>query len=300
MLWASRRESIKRSVTRLPVTRGLVARFVPGEHIEDAVRAVRELRAQRLSVSLDHLGEDTRDPATAADAVRVYQQLIARLADEGLTQSAEVSVKLSAVGQTLDGAMALDHAAALCETARGAGTTVTIDMEDHTTTDATLRTVMRLRADYPETGAVIQASLHRSVDDCRALAYDGSRIRICKGAYQEPASVAWQNRHEIRSAYLRCLRVLVDGGAYPMVATHDPRLIDAAQRMFAALQRNGTAHEFQMLYGIRRDEQRRLAEEHELVRVYVPFGTQWYGYLMRRMAERPANLALVLRALSSG
>lgn len=300
MLWASRRQSIKRAVMAAPVTSGLVRRFVAGEAVSDAVAVTRTLSARGLQVTLDHLGEDTRDAAAARNAVNVYRTLITRLDEEGLTPAAEVSLKLSAVGQALDESMSFEHAASVCETARAARTTVTIDMEDHTTTDATLRVVQRLRQDYPSTGVVIQASLHRTPDDSLALSHPGSRVRLCKGAYQEPAAVAWQSRAEVRSAFLRCLRVLLDGGAYPMVATHDPRLVEASRRMIATRGSEGSGHELQFLYGIRTDEQMRLAAAGERVRIYVPFGTQWYGYLMRRMAERPANLALVLRAVSGG
>ncbi|MBV8527869.1 MAG: proline dehydrogenase family protein [Candidatus Dormibacteraeota bacterium] len=298
ILWASRRSVIKQAITRAPLTRELVRRFVPGEDVESCVAAARELRARGLQSSLVHLGEDTHDTAAARAAVDAYRALIVRIADEGLSDVAEVAFKLSALGQALDESMAFDYAAAVCEAARGAGIDVTVDMEDHTTTDSTLRIVRRLRADYPDTGAVLQASLHRSPEDCEALAHPGSRIRLCKGAYQEPPNVAWQTRGEVRSAYLRCLEILARGGAYPMVATHDAMLISAARQVLPAVS-DGNPHEFQMLYGIRPDEQRRLAGSGERVRVYVPYGTQWYGYLMRRMAERPANLSLVARALFS-
>jgi proline dehydrogenase len=173
---------------------------------------------------------------------------------------------------------------------------VTIDMEDHTTTDSTLGIGIRLRAEHPSTGLVVQASLRRSEADCRVLAHPGSRIRLCKGAYQETAARAWQRRNDVRAAYLRCLRILLAGGATPLLATHDPALIDACHRLIAV--RGGPAHEHQMLFGIRVDEQVRLVTAGEEVRIYVPFGERWYPYLMRRMAERPANLALVLRALA--
>ena len=298
ILWASRRPAIKQAIIRAPVTRGLVRRFVPGEDLARGIEAARDLRARGLLSTLVHLGEDTRDMNAARAAVDVYQVLIERIAASGLSDVAEVSVKLSALGQALDESMAFDHAAAVCEAARAAGTTVTVDMEDHTTTDSTLRIMHQLRADFPATGAVMQASLHRTLEDCRALAYPGSRVRLCKGAYQEPAVIAWQTRSEVRSAYLRCLEILADGSAYTMVATHDPLLIGAAQRVLPAVS-DGNPHEFQMLYGIRPDEQRRLLSDGERVRVYVPYGNQWYGYLMRRMAERPANLALMVRALFS-
>ena len=269
------------------------------EGIEDALRVTRELTAGGLHVSLDHLGEDTLDEATARAAVDAYRSLARRLAEEGLAAQSEMSVKLSAVGQALDESMALDNARLICDAARVAGTSVTIDMEDHATTDSTLRLVGVLRNDFPTTGAVLQASLRRTEDDCRVLGVPGSRVRLCKGAYQEPPSIAWQRPEDIRSAYVRCLESLITGGALPMTATHDPKLIDATGRLVGALGGQGFRHQYQMLCGMRPEEQQRLAAAGETVRVYVPFGVQWYGYLMRRMAERPANTALFLRALMS-
>jgi proline dehydrogenase len=208
-------------------------------------------------------------------------------------------VKLSAVGQALDESLALDNARVICAAAQAAGSSVTIDMEDHTTTDSTLRVVGLLRRDFPSTGAVLQASLHRTEGDCRVLGVPGSRVRLCKGAYQEPSALAWQRPDDVRAAYLRCLSTLIAGGALPMAATHDPKLVDATGRLVRNIGGPGFKHEYQMLFGIRPDEQRRLVAAGATVRVYVPFGVQWYGYLMRRMAERPANTALFLRALMS-
>jgi proline dehydrogenase len=298
-MWASRRRQIKRAVTSAPVTRDVVRRFVAGETIEEALVVTRTLNSEGLQVSLDHLGEDTLDTATARAAVDAYCLLAARLADEGLAATAEMSVKLSAVGQALDESLALDNARLICDAARAAGSSVTIDMEDHTTTDSTLRVVGLLRQDFPSTGAVLQASLHRTEDDCRALGVPGSRVRLCKGAYQEPSSLAWQRPDDIRGAYVRCLATLIAGNALPMAATHDPKLVQATGRLVSDIGGPAFQHEYQMLFGIRPDEQRRLAAAGETVRVYVPFGVQWYGYLMRRMAERPANTALFLRALMS-
>jgi proline dehydrogenase len=213
-----------------------------------------------------------------------------------------VSVKLSAIGQALgaDGErIALEHARTICQAARNAGTTVTLDMEDHTTTDSTLGILHELRQDFPETGAVIQAYLHRTEADCRDLAYAGSRVRLCKGAYKEPESVAYQDKREVRRSYVRCLKVLMSGPGYPMVASHDPRLIEIAGFLADRFKRAPDSYEYQMLYGIRPDEQRRLAAAGHQVRVYVPYGDQWYGYLMRRLAERPANVAFFARSLVS-
>jgi proline dehydrogenase len=204
------------------------------------------------------------------------------------------------VGQALpeDGEkIALEHARTICAKARGVGATVTLDMEDHTTTDSTLEILRQLRLDFPETGAVLQAYLHRTEADCRDLAYAGSRVRLCKGAYDEPPGVAYQRRIDVNRSYVRCMNVLLHGGGYPMFATHDPQLIDVISRRAEALGKS--TFEFQMLYGVRPDEQRRMVAVGHTVRVYLPYGSEWYGYLMRRLAERPANLAFFARALLS-
>jgi proline dehydrogenase len=213
-----------------------------------------------------------------------------------------VSVKLSAVGQALPGdgeKIALEHARTICHAARNAGTTVTLDMEDHTTTDSTLAILRELRTDFPWVGAVLQSYLRRTEADCRDLSNAGSRVRLCKGAYAEPESVAFAEPHEVDRSYVRCLKVLMAGQGYPMVATHDPRLVEIAGVLALRNEREPGAYEYQMLYGVRPDEQRRLAATGEKVRVYVPYGTEWYAYLMRRLAERPANMAFFLRSLVS-
>jgi proline dehydrogenase len=299
ILAAARNGRVKKVVAGAPVSRGVVRRFVAGEGVDDAVRATRELLDAGLVVSLDHLGEDTLDAGQADTTVKAYLVLLQQLAEAGLSQGgrAEVSVKLTAVGQAIDEQLALDNARRICDAARSAGTTVTLDMEDHTTTDSTLRVLAALRQEFPDTGAVVQAYLKRTVDDCRALAVVGSRVRLCKGAYKEPEDVAYQSTADVDAAYVRCLEILLAGDGYPMVATHDPRMVAAAARL-AATRPAGT-YEYQMLYGIRPEEQRRLAAAGETVRVYVPYGDEWYGYLMRRLAERPANLVFFLRALAS-
>jgi proline dehydrogenase len=298
ILAASRNRKVERFVAGAPVSRNVVRRFVAGESVEDAVRASAALVGRGLTVSLDHLGEDTTDEGQADATVKAYLVLLERLSEAGLTAGGrtEVSVKLSAVGQTISDELAEQGARTICEAAGAAGTTVTLDMEDHTTTDRTLATLRRLRRDFPTTGAVVQAYLHRTEDDCRELAAAGSRVRLCKGAYKEPASVAFQSPQEVDASYVRCLEVLMRGEGYPMVATHDPALI-ARTLELAPEHRSG--FEFQMLYGIRPLEQERLAAAGHTVRVYVPYGDEWYGYLMRRLAERPANLVFFLRALAS-
>jgi proline dehydrogenase len=298
LLLASRSRGTRKLVESTPLTRPVVERFVAGDDVDAAIRATAEVLADGRLVTLDHLGEDTVEESQANDTVEAYLTLLARLESHGLTRGAEVSVKLSAVGQSLaiDGEkIALENARRICSAAAVVGTTVTLDMEDHTTTDSTLSILRELRVDFPWVGAVLQAYLRRTEQDCRDLAYSGSRVRLCKGAYQEPASVAYQDKHDVDLSYVRCLKVLMEGQGYPMVASHDPRLIAIAADLATA--RSKDSYEFQMLYGIRPEEQRRIAAEGNRMRVYVPYGDEWYGYFMRRLAERPANVAFFVRSL---
>ena len=302
LLSMSRSHRIRHVVETAPVSRSVVARFVAGAGTEQAVAATRELIGSGLLVSLDRLGEDTVELGQATATRDAYLQLLEQLDDQGLTAGAEVSVKLSAVGQALPGdgeKVALDNARAICEAARSAGTTVTLDMEDHTTTDSTLGILRELRTDFPSTGAVLQAYLRRTEADCRDLAHAGSRVRLCKGAYKEPESVAFQGKHDVDTAYVRALKILMAGDGYPMLATHDPRLVAITADLARRHRRPKDSFEFQMLYGIRPHEQERLAADGHRVRVYLPYGDEWYGYLVRRMAERPANLAFFLRAVAT-
>jgi proline dehydrogenase len=302
LLMLARSGRVKRIVTRLPVSSGIVNRYVPGEATGQAVEATRELVDAGIDATLDFLGEDTLDEAQAEATVAAYLDLLDQLAVAGLAHHAEVSVKLSAIGQSLPGTgpkLATENARRICRAARHVGTTVTLDAEDHTTTDSTLAALRELRKDFPETGAVVQAYLHRTEQDCRALAHEGSRVRLCKGAYNEPEEVAYQDRHDVDKSYVRCLKVLMAGEGYPMVATHDPRLVKIASALATRFGRMPGTYEFQMLFGIRTAEQQRLADSGEKVRVYLPYGDEWYGYLMRRLAERPANLTFFLRSLIS-
>jgi proline dehydrogenase len=302
---ASRWEALRRAAERIPVTRKVVGRFVPGETIDSVLNSVGALRDSGRLVSVDYLGEDVADVDDADAAVRVYLDLIDRLGRFGETgdgvRPLEVSLKLSALGQALerDGEkIARENAFAICAAAQRAGVWVTVDAEDHTTTDSTLSIVRDLRADFPWLGTVLQAYLRRTHGDCHEFGAAGARIRLCKGAYDEPASVAYRDRSEVTDSYLRCLRVLMAGSGYPMVASHDPAVIEAVPGLARVSGRTVEDFEYQMLYGIRDDEQRRLAAAGDHVRVYVPFGTQWYGYFARRLAERPANLKFFLRALT--
>ncbi|WP_086668489.1 proline dehydrogenase family protein [Lentzea kentuckyensis] len=298
LLAASRSAGARKLVESTPLTRPVVERFVAGDGVDAAIRVTAEVLGDGRLVTLDHLGEDTFEESQANYTVEAYLTLLGRLESHGLTNGAEVSVKLSAVGQSLaiDGEkIALENARRICAAAAVVGTTVTLDMEDHTTTDSTLGILRELRVDFPWVGAVLQAYLRRTEQDCRDLAHSGSRVRLCKGAYQEPASVAYQDKHDVDRSYVRCLKVLMEGQGYPMVASHDPRLIAIAADLASA--RSKDSYEFQMLYGIRPEEQRRIATEGNRMRVYVPYGDEWYGYFMRRLAERPANVAFFVRSL---
>jgi proline dehydrogenase len=306
MLAASRADRLRRTVERSPVTRRVVRRFVPGETLDGIVGSVAALRDSGRFVSIDYLGENVTDAADAAATVRAYLCLLDALGRRGDGRSdavrpLEVSLKLSALGQALDRdgeKIALDNARTICERAEAVGAWVTVDAEDHTSTDSTLSISRDLRADFPWLATVVQAYLHRTLGDCRDLTAAGARVRLCKGAYDGPASVAHRDGAPITESYLRCLGVLMAGPGYPMVASHDPAIIDAVPAMVRESRRGVDDFEYQMLYGIRDDEQLRLAGAGNHLRVYVPFGAQWYGYFMRRLAERPANLTFFLRALA--
>ncbi|WP_020108540.1 proline dehydrogenase family protein [Nocardia sp. 348MFTsu5.1] len=306
---AGRSDRIKRLSGRLPVTRNVVQRFVPGETHDDVMDVCGSLLESGRMISIDHLGEDTTDETQAERTVQAYLRLIGMLADHAGGPNPtppghpmEVSLKLSALGRALPRhgeKIALENAHRIASAATRAGVWVTIDAEDHTTTDSTLRIVRELQSDFPDLGTVLQSYLHRTEDDCHAFAGPRSRIRLCKGAYAEPPAVAFQDKPDVDAAYVRCLQVLMAGDGYPMVASHDPVMVAAAEAMATAAGRRADDWEHQMLYGIRDSEQLRLARAGRQIRVYVPFGSQWYGYFMRRLAERPENLKFFLRALVS-
>jgi proline dehydrogenase len=286
-------------VETAPLSRDVVSRFVAGTGVDDALRVTRQLVDEGMRVTLDHLGEDTTTPQHAEAVVNQYCAVLRALHTAGMAPWGDVSVKLSALGQRFDEKLALEHAKAICTAADEVGSTVTLDMEDHTTTDSTLEILGRLRTDYPSAGVALQAYLRRTEGDCRELATARSRIRLCKGAYAEPETVAYQSKLDVDKSYVQCLNILMSGEGYPMVATHDPRLVAIGGDRAKWFDRSPDEFEFQMLYGVRPDEQRRLVQLGYNVRVYVPFGTEWYGYLMRRLAERPANVSFFVRALTS-
>lgn len=301
LLGVAGNRGVRSLVTGSSLSRPVVARFIAGDDVDAATAAVRTLHGEGIAVSLDRLGEDITEASQADETVAGYRDVVERLAAEGLAAGNEISIKLSALGQGLGPTgpqRATERAHALAELARAHGVDVTVDMEDHTRVDDTLETVRTLRRDFPRTGCVLQAMLRRTEGDARDLAVPGSRVRLVKGAYNEPPEVAYPAKADVDKAYVRCLKVLLDGGAYPMIATHDLRIVNLAEEL---LQRHpGGSAEFQMLYGIRSQEQVRLARAGHTVRVYVPYGTDWYGYFSRRLAERPANLAFFARSLVAG
>ncbi|MCU1669023.1 MAG: Proline dehydrogenase [Blastococcus sp.] len=302
LLAASRRPGLRRLVTGTPATRRVVDRFVAGQTLDDALAVARALHADGIRVTLDHLGEDITDRAEAVRTRDAYLAALEGLASLRLGRAADVSVKLSAFGQALpDGGhdVALELVRPVVEAATAIGSTVTLDMEDHRTVDSTLGVLADLRKEHPDTGAVLQAMLYRTEDDAKALAVTGSRVRLVKGAYDEPATVAHRRKKDVDDAYARCLEILLAGPGYPMVGSHDPAVITLAHELAAQHSRAADSWEVQMLYGIRPEEQRRLAAAGTQVRAYVPYGDDWYGYFMRRLAERPANVRFFLRSLAS-
>ncbi|MEU4729384.1 proline dehydrogenase family protein [Streptomyces sp. NPDC023588] len=299
ILAASRSDKMRRIVSAAPVTKPVVNRFIPGETVNQVIPIVEELTRSGLEVTLDVVGEDITEVEQSYAARDAYLQLIERLAVLGLGERAEMSVKLSMFGQALEGGheLALANVRPVVEAAAAIGTTVTLDAEDHTTLDSMFAIHEELRRDFPQTGCVIQAYLFRTEADARRLAAAGSRVRIVKGAYKEPAEVAYQDKAEIDKAYVRIMKILMDGEGYPMIGSHDPRLIAIGQELARQAGRKLDEYEFQMLYGIRSEEHLRLAAEGHRMRVYTAYGTDWYGYFMRRLAEKPANLLFFLRSM---
>jgi proline dehydrogenase len=299
ILAASRSDRMRRVISAAPVTRQVVDRFIPGETLDDIVPVIIGLTGRGLDLTMDVVGEDITGPGQAAAARDAYLALVGRLKELGLGERVEMSVKLSMFGQCLPGGheLALANVRPVVEAAAEIGTTVTLDAEDHTTLDSMFAIHDELRKDFPQTGCVIQAYLFRTEADARRLAASGSRVRLVKGAYKEPAEVAYQQKHEIDKAYVRVLKILMPGDGYPMIGSHDPRLIAIAQDLAHRAGRKPDEYEFQMLYGIRGDEHLRLAAEGHRMRVYTAYGTDWYGYFMRRLAEKPANLRFFVRSM---
>jgi len=298
LLWLSRRRALGRLATRLPVTRSMVARFVAGETLEEALEALERLRDQGLRTTVDVLGEAVTSAQAARAAADEYLATLDALAARGLDRN--VSVKLSQMGLGLGEDVCRANVERILARAADHEAFVRIDMEDHTTTDATLALWRELRPindGRGDSGVVIQAALRRSPADLEALIAERARVRLCKGAYVEPADDAFPDKADVDAAYAELMERLLRKGNFPAIATHDERLIARAVEFTRANGIGSDRFEFQMLYGVRRDLQERLVRAGYGVRVYVPFGTQWYPYFMRRLAERPANVAFVLRSI---
>jgi proline dehydrogenase len=296
LLWLSRRRSLGRLATRLPITRAMVARFVAGETLDEALAALEKLHAAGFRTTVDVLGEAVTSIDAARTAADAYLATLDALAARGLDRN--VSVKLSQMGLGLGELVCRENMSRILARAAEVEAFVRIDMEDHSTTDATLavwRDLRPLNAGRGDSGVVIQTALRRSPDDVEALIAEGARIRLCKGAYVEPAAVAYPDKADVDAAYEQLMTRLLRDGTFPALATHDERLIARAVAQSRAEGIGPDRFEFQMLYGVRRDLQERLLKAGFGVRVYVPFGTQWYPYFMRRLAERPANVAFLLR-----
>lgn len=297
-LWMSNRGWMARLAMGLPLVRTLAHRFVAGTTLDEAAAAVRALNARGAMATLDVLGESVTDRETADRAAASYVEALDRIAAEGL--DANVSLKLTQMGLDLGVETCLEVLRPVVDAGRRHGVFVRVDMEGSAYTDRTLDVVRRLRAEGFDVGPVLQSYLHRSRADAAALAAEGCRVRVCKGAYAEPDSIAYQDRAEIGRSFVDCVVVLLEADAYPAAATHDPEMVAAVQ---AAAAERGIAkerYEFQLLYGIGRDIQHRLLTEGHRLRVYVPYGAQWWPYYMRRLAERPANVAFFLRGLFGG
>jgi len=271
-------------------------RFIAGETVDEAIAAARTLQANGLHVTLDYLGESVATIAEADVATRAYAALIEQIAKAGVERN--LSLKLTQLGLTIDRATCVDNLRRILDAAAGHEFFVRIDMEDSSFTSVTLEIFETMwQQGYRNAGVVLQSCLHRSEEDARRMNALGARVRLVKGAYKEPRSVAYQSKTEVDASFLRIMRLLLSDGTYPAIATHDPAMIDATRAFARERGLAADRFELQMLYGIRRDLQMSLTRAGLRVRVYVPFGREWFPYFMRRLGERPANIAFVIRSL---
>ena len=297
LIYLSRQEGLKDFAARFSLFKKLTIRFIAGETIEEAIAAIREINAHGCTASFDHLNEGVTSAKATEAEVAEYLNVLARIDDTGIKSN--VSIKLTQFGLEIDPELAYRNARRIVEDAKRRGNFVRVDMEGSNVTQATLDIFHRLRSefDFNDVGIVVQSYLYRTKDDVSALLKIPARIRLCKGAYNEPAEVAYPEKKNVDDNYVRVMQMLLASGVYHGIATHDPKMIDAT---IAFAQREGIskdAFEFQMLYGIRRDLQEQLARDGYRMRVYVPYGKHWYPYFMRRLAERPANIWFVLKNL---
>ncbi len=290
----SRHKGFRQFSESSAIGRKLSSRFVAGMSVEEALQAAKRVNDEGIAVSLDSLGESVLDAAQAHASADIYLRLIDAIQQRGL--NANVSVKLTQMGMEFDPALAESIVAGMVERASQADTFVRIDMEGSEYTEDTIAMTERLHAKWPgRVGTVLQAYLFRTVQDARRLAEQGIRIRLCKGAYKEPADIAFPQKSEVDRNYVDLMIYLAQSGVFCGMATHDEAIIDRMCQEVAEGRVSKSAFEFQMLYGVRRDLQRKLAAQGFGVRVYIPFGTEWYPYFMRRLAERPANVLFLAK-----
>jgi proline dehydrogenase len=294
-LWLSEQPRIFRFVRKNRLARKLASRFVAGETIDEAMAPVRDLNASNLSASLDLLGESVLHAEEAQRACRTYLELLERIHSARANANANVSVKLTQMGLDIDEQLCVGNMRAIIGKAKQYDSFVRIDMEQSSYTARTLQLFTDVFC--PEfgnaAGVVLQSYLRRTAADVEAMIALGARVRLCKGAYQEPEDVAFPKKSDVDANYITCMERLLERGNYPGIATHDVTIIDHAKAFTKKKGISAERFEFQMLYGVRRDLQYRLRREGYNMRVYVPFGTHWYPYLMRRLAERPANIAFI-------
>lgn len=295
LLFLSHQESFKNFILRFKIFRRIARRFVAGETLDDAIRAAREANLQGIKASLDLLGENT---LTREDAVRAAEDILGML-DRIRAEKVDcnISVKLTQLGLDLDTDFCRQNLLRIVRRAAELGNFIRVDMEDSNYTERTLDVVLQTHREAGNVGTVIQAYLYRSEKDVRLLVENGVGIRLCKGAYLEPATVAFKKKRDTDANYVELMKLLLQSGLYHGIATHDEAMIAATKQFARAQDLSGDRFEFQMLYGIRRDLQQQLAAEGYNMRVYIPYGMRWYPYFMRRLAERPANLLFILRNL---
>lgn len=293
MLFLSESHLARRVATEAPFAKPFARRFVAGETLAEALRAARELNEGGMKVSLDYLGESVGSREEARGAAAVIRQTVERISAEGL--DANVSLKLTQLGQDIDEGFLRENIAPLLESAAERDLFLRFDMESSAYTQRTLDFFRSLwDQGHRNIGVVLQSYLYRTEDDVRWANELGARVRLCKGAYKEPESVAWPEKADVDASFVRCMQLLLSEGNYPGIATHDPPMLTATREYARAQSIPTSAYEFQMLYGVRRDLQKELVDAGYNLRVYVPFGEAWYPYFMRRMAERPANLFFIV------
>jgi proline dehydrogenase len=300
LLYLSRHEGLKDFAVRFRPFKKMTRRFVAGEDIEEAIAAIREINKLGCSASFDHLNESVANEAETQEEVREYLNILARIDETGIRSN--VSIKLTQFGLDIDPELAYKNARAIVEEAARRKNFVRVDMEQSSVTQTTIDIFKRLRAEFglDDVGIVLQSYLRRTYEDAQALLKTPARIRICKGAYNEPPEVAFPDKKDVDDNYIRVMKLLLSSGTYHGIATHDPKMIDATVEHMQKEGIGKEAFEFQMLYGVRRDLQEQLARDRFNVRVYVPYGKHWYPYFMRRLAERPANVWFVMKNMLKG